>query len=301
MALLEAALRIPEPAAGELRLNEELGPKGRRRVLIATVASVIAIVGGLWWVYSMLARWRYAPGAVAGDAPISKGQFEWSLWEPFTQKLLWTKAIWPGVLNTVRAFGLGLFLALGIGIVMATWRAGESKKIRFAAASYTEVFRACALVLLIRFSFFQLGRSFPSWNSIWMYAFVAVVIGLTLYYSTVFAEVIRSSINSLSVGQKEAGLAIGMTHNQVLRTVILPQALRRALPNIVTQAASLLKDTSIGYLVTYPELSYTSDIVKQTFDNSLQTYFVFWMVYVFLVACVSSIANRIRKRQDIRK
>jgi glutamate transport system permease protein len=288
---------LPEPAPGEIRITEDLGPRGRRRVLFASLASIGLFVAGLWWIFSALNRWRYPPKSVAGDPPLSKGQFEGRLWKPFTEKALWTNAIFPGVSNTMRAFILGFAFALIIGVFMAMWRSGDSKPTRVAATAYIEVFRACALVLLIRFSFFQLGRSFPSWKSLWTYSFVAVVLGLTLYYSTVFAEVIRSSLRSLSAGQKEAGLAIGMTSKQVMRSVLLPQALRRALPNIVTQAASLLKDTSIGYLVTFPELATTSDLVKQNYDNSLQSYFVFWMIYMFLVACISRLANRIQRRQ----
>jgi glutamate transport system permease protein len=297
MSFFPGLFILPEPAPGEIRITEDLGPRGRRRVLIASVVSLCLMIAGLWWVFSALNRWRYPPKSVAGDPPLSKGQFEGRLWKPFTERALWTNAIFPGVSNTMRAFVLGFALALIIGVFMAMWRSGDAKPTRVAATIYVEAFRACALVLLIRFSFFQLGRSFPSWKSIWTYSFVAVVLGLTLYYSTVFAEVIRSSLRSLSAGQKEAGLAIGMTSNQVMRAVLLPQALRRALPNIVTQAASLLKDTSIGYLVTFPELATTSDLVKQNYDNSLQSYFVFWMIYVVLVACVSRLANRLQRRQ----
>jgi glutamate transport system permease protein len=299
MSFFPGLFILPEPGPGEIRITEDLGPKGRRRVLVAGLVSVAVLLAGLWWVFTALNRWRYPPKAVAGDPPLSKGQFEKKLWSPFWEEnfILWRKAIFPGISNTMRAFILGFAFALIIGVFMAMWRSGDSKRTRLVATTYVEVFRACALVLLIKFAFFQLGRSFPSWKSLWTYSFVAVVIGLTLYYSTVFAEVIRSSLRSLSAGQKEAGLAIGMTSKQVMRTVLLPQAIRRALPNIVTQAASLLKDTSIGYLITFPELATTSDLVKQNYDNSLQSYFVFWMIYVVLVACVSRLANRLQRRQ----
>jgi glutamate transport system permease protein len=301
MSVLERMLQLPEPAPGEIRITEDLGPRGRQRVLVASAVSVGLLAALLWWVFKSLNKWRYAPNSQPGDAPLSKGQFEWKLWEPFTQKLLWKNAIYPGVSNTMRAFVVGFVLALLIGVFMGMWRSGDSKPVRIASSVYVETFRACALVLLIRFAFFQLGRSFPEWRSIWKYSFVAVVLGLTLYYSTVFAEIIRSSLRSLSAGQKEAGLAIGMTSGQVMRSVLFPQAFRRALPNIVGQAASLLKDTSIGYLVTYPELATTSDLVKQNYENSLQTYFVFWMIYAFLVACVSSIANRLQRQQSTKR
>lgn len=301
MPIFETFFRLPEPGPGEIRITEDLGPRGRRRVIVASAVCVLALGAIALWIFQTLSKWRYPPGAAAGDPPVSKGQFEGRLWAPFTERLLWTKAIAPGVSNTMRAFALGLILALAIGVCLAMWSSAERKPGRIAATLYIQTFRACALVLLIRFAFFQLGRSFPSWKSIWTYSFVAVVVGLTLYYSTVFAEVVRSSLRSLSAGQREAGLALGLTSGQVMRTVLLPQALRRALPNLVTQSASLLKDTSIGYLVTYPELAATSDLVKQTYDNSLQTYFVFWAIYVVLVACVSKLAVWLQLRQTMKR
>lgn len=156
------------------------------------------------------------------------------------------------------------------------------------------MFRACALVVLIRFAYFQFGHSFPDWKSNWRYGFTAVVTGLTLYYSTVFAEVIRSALRSLPKGQTEAGLAIGLSDGQAMRLVLLPQALRRALPNIFTQAASLLKDTSLGQLVTFPELVTQSDIVGQFGSNLLQSYLVAWAMYFTMVWILTKTAMQLR-------
>jgi glutamate transport system permease protein len=281
MSVLDRIVRVPEPAPGELRLVEELGPVGRRRALIATAVSSAALLALLAWV---IRRFQL------------KGQFAAPLWQPFKLWGVW-RFLLRGVGNTLLAFAVSLVLSLSIGIVMAMWRSSTPKPRKWVATIYTEIFRACALVVLVRFFFFQFGRSFPGWKSNWKYAFAAVVTGLTLYYSTVFAEVVRSSLRSLSKGQTEAGLAIGLGETQTMRLILLPQALRRALPNIFTQAASLLKDTSLGKLITFEELVKQSDIVGNFGENLLQCYIVAWAMYFVLVALLTAAAQRLQARQ----
>lgn len=275
-------LDVKPSRAGELQINEELGPRGRRRALIGTAAITALLVLGLAWV---LRRFQV------------KGQFAPELWRPFRQWSIW-KFMLLGLGQTLKAASVALLFALSLGIVLAMWRASSPKRKKIPATIFTEVFRACALVLLIKFSFFQLPKTpgFRGWT-LSTYAFVALVLGLTLYYSTVFAEVIRSGIRSLPKGQSEAALAIGLTEPKAMRLVILPQALRRALPNIFTQAASLLKDTSLGVFVTYNELLSRAKIVGEYGSNFLQSFVVAGFMYIAVVAILTSTANRLQKRQ----
>ena len=82
----------------------------------------------------------------------------------------------------------------------------------------------------------------------------AVVLGLTLYNGSVIAELVRSGVQQLPRGQGEAGLALGLSRAQVLRIVQLPQALVAMLPSLLSQFVVILKDTALGYIITYPEL-----------------------------------------------
>ena len=275
-------LDVKPSRAGELQITEELGPRGRRRALIGTAAVTAILVGGLVWVFR---RFQV------------KGQFAPELWRPFRQWSIW-KFLLLGLGQTMKAASAALVLALGLGVGLAMWRASSPKRKRIPATLFTEVFRACALVLLIKFSFFQLPKTpgFRGW-SLAQYAFISLVLGLTLYYSTVFAEVIRSGIRSLPQGQGEAALAIGLTESRAMRLVILPQALRRALPNIFTQAASLLKDTSLGVFVTFSELLSRAKIVGEYGGNFLQSFVVAGFMYIAVVAILTSTANRLQKRQ----
>lgn len=275
-----AWMTTPPPSRpGELSLVEDLGPRGRRNAAIGTAVSVVIMIGVAAWVAR---RFQI------------RGQFDPELWKPFGQWPIW-RFLLIGLANTVKAALLAEILALTIGVLMAMWRTRPSRVSRIASTIYIEGFRACALVLLITFWFFQLPRLVDGW-SLFRYAFAAVVLGLTLYYSTVFAELIRSALNSLPRGQAEAALSIGLTPARAQRIVLLPQAFRRALPNLVTQTASLLKDTSLGALIVYPELLKQASIVGEFGSNQLQTFIVAGAMYVATIAVITSVANRVARR-----
>lgn len=275
-------LDVKPSSPGELRITEDLGPVGRRRALIGTAVATTLAVAAIAWV---VRRFQI------------KGQFAPDKWSPFKQWAIW-RFLLQGLGGTLKAAGLSLVLALSLGVVLAMWRAQTPKRKKIPATIFTELFRACALVLLIKFAFFQLPKTpgFKGWK-LDSYGFASVVIGLTLYYSTVFAEVVRSGIRSLAKGQTEAALAIGLTEPRAMRLVILPQALRRSLPNIFTQAASLLKDTSLGVFVTYQELLSKAKIVGEFGENQLQTFLVAGAMYITVVAVLTSTAHRLQRRQ----
>ncbi len=273
-------LNVAPSEPGELRLVEELGPKGRHRALIGTaVISALFIVAAAW----VIRRFQV------------KGQFAPELWHAFRVWSTW-RYLLLGLVNTLKAAGIALVLSLVIGVVMALLRSGPSRVPRILATVYVEGFRACALVLLITFLFAQLPHWIRGWT-LESYALAATIIGLTLYYSTVFAEVIRSGIRSIPKGQTEAGMSIGLSEGRSLRLIVMPQAIRRALPNIVTQAASLTKDTSLAYLITYTELLYRADIFGSFGENKLQTLIVAGCMYIAVIALMTSFANRLKRGQ----
>jgi glutamate transport system permease protein len=317
--LADRLLSVPRPKAGELALTEELGPKGKRIIGGLSLASLIGVAYAIWWMYGRLGEpTRLYP----------KGQFEPTLWEPFKQWTTW-KFLWEGAKMTLLAALVGTILAMTIGLLMSSLRHGARPKkwplalaalvgslgivaalgslvsARVAslaavvcliaglvffgqqtAAGYTEFFRACALVTLIASPFRLLDMS-PFWS---------VVLGLTLYYSTTIAEVIRSSLRSLPKGQTEAGLAVGLTDAQTMTTVLLPQALKRATPNILVQTASLLKDTSLGFVVTFRDLLTQSQTAAKQFDNYFPMLLVCAGLYIVLIGSINFAATRLQRR-----
>jgi glutamate transport system permease protein len=211
------------------------GPKARvRHRLLAVVGSVVLIA----FVAFVLYRFY------------DSGQFTARKWQWLEYKQVQEDLI-SAVLATLQAFALGALLALVFGAVFATGRLSEHAWIRGIAAVVVEFFRAIPLLILMFVFYYGLplvgAKTTP---------FVAVVLGLTLYNGSVLAEIFRAGIQSLPKGQAEAAYALGMRKTQVMVTVLLPQAVRAMLPTIISQLVVLLKDTALGFLITYPELLY---------------------------------------------
>jgi glutamate transport system permease protein len=122
--------------------------------------------------------------------------------------------------------------------------------------------------------------------------FIAVVAGLVLYNAAIFAEIIRAGIQSLPKGQREAGLAIGLTSFQSRLTVELPQAIRRMLPSLVAQLVVLLKDTSLGYIVAYGELLRAVQVMADFLGPQFlfPVFFVAAAIYIAINLAVSRLA-----------
>jgi glutamate transport system permease protein len=317
---LSRILSVPRPRAGELAITEELGPRGKRNIAATTLVSLVLVALAGWWMYNRLnAPTRLYPG----------GQFQGDLWRPFTLQTTW-RFLWKGISQTLSAAALGIICSLIIGTLMAALRHGAQRRPWFVSAGfasalllslvaagvlfgrnamlfaaigalilgigvvpqaastlYIEFFRACALVLLIASPFRFYGVS--PWPS--------VVIGLTLYYSTTIAEVTRSALRSLPKGQTEAGLAIGLTPRQTMTSILLPQGLKRALPNLLTQTASLLKDTSLGFLITFRDLLAQSQTLGKEYDNYLPSLIVCAAIYIAIIGSINFLANRVQRRQ----
>ncbi|GAA4221024.1 amino acid ABC transporter permease [Streptosporangium album] len=177
---------------------------------------------------------------------------QWSAekWLPLLRPDVWVTFILPGLFGTLKAAVAGIFLATVFGFVFAAARMSEHRWLRVPAAVVVEFFRAVPLLLLIFFAFFGsfvlIGTSIS--------AFTAVVFGLTLYNGSVIAEIVRAGVQSLPKGQAEAAYAMGMRKGQVMRLVLLPQAIRTMMPAIVSQCVVLLKDSALGFIVGYDEL-----------------------------------------------
>ncbi|MEV6862246.1 amino acid ABC transporter permease [Streptosporangium subroseum] len=222
-------------AAPLSNLYEAPGPRGvrRNRMLAAAVTATMLAVAVLVYV-------RF-------DA---NQQWSAEKWSPLLRPDVWITFILPGLFGTLKAAVAGIFFATVFGFAFAAARMSEHRRFRIPAAVVVEFFRAVPLLLLIFFAFFGsfvlIGTSIS--------AFTAVVFGLTLYNGSVIAEIIRAGVHNLPKGQAEAAYALGMRKGQVMRLVLLPQAVRTMMPAIVSQCVVLLKDSALGLIVGYDEL-----------------------------------------------
>jgi len=214
-------------------LADALGPRARRRVRAVSIAAGAALAGLV---------------AIALKRLSDKGQLDWELWEPLTQ---WSvlEFLLGGLVQTIKAAGAGMAVAMVLGSTLALLRLSRTAPVRWLAATWVEFFRGVPLLLLIFFTFFGLPK-----YGIDMTPFRALILALALYNGAQLAEIFRAGILSLDRGQSEAAYAVGLTYWQAMRLVVVPQAARRMIPAIVSQLITLLKDTSLGFVITYEEL-----------------------------------------------
>lgn len=211
------------------------GPRARARNRVIGLVSTVLVLAAAGYVLFRFYK--------TGQFDASK--WEWLLYEQIQLDLL--GALW----NTVSAFLVGALLSLLFGAVFALGRISDHAWLRVPAGAVVEFFRALPLVILIFFLYYAAPSLGLNFGQFW-----SVVLGLTLYNGSVLAEVFRAGIASLARGQSEAAYAIGLRKSQVMIHVVLPQALRAMLPAIVSQLVVLLKDTALGFLITYQELLY---------------------------------------------
>ena len=257
-------------------LADALGPRGRRQVRIASAVSLVAIAAVLVLAYRRL------------DA---NGQFDAKLWRPFTQWQV-QKFLLVGLRNTLQVAAVAMTLSLLIGGVMALARLARTRLIRMLATIWVELFRSLPLYLLIFYCAFGLPRS-----GIDISIFQALVLGLTLYNSAILGEVFRAGILSLDRGQAEAAYSVGMSYWQAMLGVVVPQAFRRMIPAIISQLVTLLKDTSLGIVITYEELLRKTEITGVFFQNPLQAFVVAAAVYIIVNYTLSRLVRRLEVRQ----
>ena len=197
-----------------------------------------------------------------------------------------------GLRNTLYLFLVSAALTLVIGMLAALGRLSRLRPIRWLSSAYVELFRATPLLLLILFSSLVLPEYGIDLPLFW-YA----VIGLAAYNGAVMAEIFRAGILSLEKGQTEAAYAVGLRYWQAMRLVVVPQAVRRMVPALISANVTLLKDTSLAYVVSYEELLRRGRIVGEFSNNPLQALMVVAVMFIIVNFTLGSIARRIERRQ----
>ncbi|GAA1994585.1 amino acid ABC transporter permease [Kitasatospora viridis] len=248
------------------------GPRARGRHRLYGFGALLGIAGLLAWL---------------GYELVSTGQFSAAKWIPF-QYVGIQELLWHGLLNTLRAFGLTVLLALPFGALFAAGRLSDHRVVRWASTLVVEFFRAMPLLVMIFFIFVAM-RVQPLW---------ALVAGLTLYNGSVLAEVFRAGVLAVPRGQREAAYALGLRKTQVMAYVLVPQANRAMLPSIVSQLVVALKDTSLGFLITYEEFLHAGKLIATNLDYDLPfipVVMVIAPVYIGMCLLLSWLAGAIER------
>ncbi|MFJ2768977.1 amino acid ABC transporter permease [Streptomyces sp. NPDC087300] len=250
------------------------GPKTVRRHKLYGVLSTLVVLGLVAWILYLL---------------FDTDQFTATKWTPFEYKGI-QELLLRGLGNTLKAFAISAVLALALGGLLAMGRLSDHRPVRWVATLLVEFFRAMPVLVMIFFVFVALKvQPLP-----------ALVAGLTLYNGSVLAEVFRSGVNSVERGQREAAFALGMRKTQVMSYVLVPQAVRAMLPAIISQLVVALKDTSLGYLITYEEFLHAGKLIASNLDYDLPfipVVMVISPIYIGMCMLLSWFAQWVSRRQ----
>lgn len=250
--------------SGPSVLFDAPGPRARMRNRGVTGVTAVVAALVLWVVYSSLN---------------SKGQLTAAKWEPFLTGNLWKTYILPGVQGTLTAAVVSILLALLLGFLLGIGRLSSHGAIRWPCAIFVEFFRAVPVLVMMLFAFglFALYDVFPGKQL----ALAGVIAGLTFYNGAVIAEIVRAGVKALPRGQSEASFALGLTWGQTMRSVLLPQAITSMLPVLISQMVVVLKDTAIGYQITFLETVRQGTNIGAAYSNYIPALIV---VAVLMIA-----------------
>jgi glutamate transport system permease protein len=296
-------------------LYDAPGPRTRRVTLVASVVAAIALLAAAYWfVYRPLA---------------DHGEFTMEKWGPLVDpgneatRIVWRRLA-EGLRATLLAAAFAIVSSLLFGTLLAVLRVqlthlrrrrfsgfarpmGLAIRVLSAALTgvarlFVEVFRGAPVVITIFFVWRVLPEfglqppdvslpGLPMPSEMW-----SLVIGLTLYNGVVIGEILRSGMQGLPRGQSEAAQAIGLTTMQTTTRILLPQAYRIMLPALISQLVVVLKDTALGFIITYQELMRTARFLADNLDNPMQMFAVAGAIFVLLNYALSRLAGYVERR-----
>lgn len=266
------------------------GPRARRRHMIGAIVAGVVALGAVALVLIRLNE---------------QGQFASELWAPLVNPsdenfaAVWA-LIGDGFVNTMKAAVLSILFSLALGTVIGVARLMLGKWTRMPIVGFIELLRGLPVVISIFFAsrvLPDLGVNLSGWpggEGLWF-----VVIGLTAYNSVILAEILRSGVNALPKGQREAAAAVGLNDLQTMRLILLPQAVRIMLPALISQLVVILKDTSLAAVLgIYPELLTSAKYIYLNLNNPIQALFVVGAIFVLVNWSLSRLAAWVEHRMS---
>ncbi len=196
-------------------------------------------------------------------------------------------------LGVTIAYTVGtILIGLAIGLVTGLLRLSRNPMITAPLIAYIEIFRCTPLLVQIVWFYYAL----PVVLGIDIPAHVAAVLVLSLYTGAFYAEIIRGGVNSIERGQWDAARAIGMRRNQVMRHVILPQAVKRMIPPFMNQSIIQLKNTSLVSTIAVADLLYQGTIITAATYRPLEVYTMVAIIYFLVLFPLTLAAQQIERR-----
>lgn len=200
------------------------------------------------------------------------------------------RGLWVTIYVSLISIALSFIIGLVLGIVRYTKIPILSKVVGFVV----DIIRNLPLLLIIFFTYFGLPGIGLRVNAV-----VASIIALVVFESCMIAEIVRSGIGAVPSGQMEGARSNGMTYMQAMFYVIMPQALLKMIPTLLSQFVSLVKDTSLATIIILPELLYRAQIVySQDTRYMIPMYLIIAAMYFVVCFCLSMVASYLQKKFD---
>ncbi|MEV2256227.1 ABC transporter permease subunit [Streptomyces sp. NPDC050147] len=262
-------------------LYDAPGPRARRRHRLCSVLFLLVLLGAGWWVLRGMAE---------------KNQLAAEKWSPFADDpRVWTEFLLPGLAHTAQAASLALVLALPLGALLGIARLSDHALTRRCAGTVIDCCRAVPVLMLMLLAnevYARFSNVEPQQRPLY-----AVVSGLVVFNSAVLAEIVRAGILALPRGQSDAAHAIGMRKGQVMRSVLLPQAVTAMLPALTTQLVVIVKDTALGgEMLAFGELLQQVRLISANYGaNTIASLTVVALLFVALNVLLTSLAVRIER------
>ena len=261
-------------------LFDEPGPRGRRVILVWSVVVVLLaaglVAGALWQFYN-------------------NDQLDPVKWQMFGQGST-LRFLGAGLKGTFLTTVVAAVVAFPLALLLALGRLSRLAVVSRPVTAWIEFFRSVPMLLVVYFFLLALPRVHVGGQALNLPIFWMLVVPMILVSSASNAEVFRAGILAVDKGQSEAAASLGMTHGLSMRLVVLPQAFRLVLPNLLTGLVSLLKDSTLGYVVSYPELMQQGRVLTAVTHYLIQTYLVVALVYVVINFLLTQLAHRLQAR-----
>lgn len=269
------------PASRSVRdaLYEAPGPRTRRRVRIATAASLILVVAAL---------------AAIGYRFYITGQFAPRYWTFFAKATTW-KFLLQGFAGTVRVALTAGAIALALGLLLMLGRISHLKVLSAVCRVITEFFRSLPSLLLIYFFFLVVPQYGIKMSSFWM-----LTLPVALAAAGVLAEVFRAGVNAVPKGQIEAALSLGMSPLRTTFKIVLPQAIRFVIPSLISQLVVVVKDTTVAYVVSYPDLMQNARVLITNYDALVSVYFTIAIIYILINYAINQASIYVSHRLGVK-
>lgn len=209
-------------------------------------------------------------------------------------KLLIPLAI-EGTKTLFLVFFVTLALSLPLGIMIAKFRLSKNRVVAKVSEMYIDLMRGTPLLLQLMFIFFGLPM-IPGFG-IAIDRFPAIYLAFVLNYGAYFAEIFRAGIQSIPVGQEEAAEVLGLSKFYAFRKIILPQVMKNIMPAISNEVTTLVKDTSLVYILGVTDLLKAAKSASNTF-SAFSPYVFVAIEYLVIIAILTKVLNKVEKKFD---